>query len=133
MEEAFKEHTNWSPSLPDPYFVASSDELFELFPDDLHSGITVSAPGFYGPQGRRIRLDPLDMDLNDKLESFRYGPLRIMNYEMESSALFGLSRLLGHEAACLCTMIANRASMEFTEDYKASVSKLIKFTLDHIF
>jgi len=132
MEKAFKLHTNWDPSLPDPYFVASSDELFNLFPDNLHSGITISAPGFYGPQGRRIRLDPLDMDLNDKLESFRYKDLRIMNYEMESSALFGLSRLLGHEAACLCTMIANRASMEFTDDYKASVSKLIKFTLDHI-
>ncbi len=132
MEKAFKKHTSWKSCLPDPYFVASSDELFGLFPESLPSGITISAPGFYGPQGRRIRLDPLDMELNDKLESFRYGDLRIMNYEMESSALFGLARLLGHEAVTLCTMIANRASMEFTEDYKASVSKLIKFTLDHI-
>lgn len=133
MEKAFKKHTGWSPTLPDPYFVSSSDELFDLFPDDMYSGITISAPGFYAPQGRRIRLDPLDIGLNDKLASFRYGTLRIMNYEMESSALFGLSRLLGHQAVTLCTMIANRASMEFTEDYKSSVNKLIKFTLEHLF
>jgi uridine phosphorylase len=132
MEKAFKEHTGWDPSLPDPYFVPSSDELFGLFPAELNSGITISAPGFYGPQGRKIRLSPLDPELNDKLESFRYGDLRIMNYEMESSALFGLSRLLGHKALTLCTMIANRASMEFSGDYKSSVKKLIKFTLEHL-
>ena len=132
MEKAFKEHTGWNPVLPDPYFIRSSDELFGLFPDDLYSGITVSAPGFYGPQGRRIRLGLLDPALNDKIESFRYLGMRIMNYEMESSALFGLSRLLGHKAVTLCTMIANRASMEFTDDYKTSVNNLIKFTLEHI-
>jgi len=132
MEKAFKEHTGWNPILPDPYFVQSSNELFNLFPDETHSGITISAPGFYAPQGRRIRLDPLDMELNDKLESFRYRGLKIMNYEMESSALFGLSRLLGHQAVTLCAMIANRASGEFTSDYKASVSNLIKFTLEHL-
>ncbi len=132
MEKAFKEHTGWKSCLPDPCFVRSSDELFGIFSGDLHSGITVSAPGFYGPQGRSLRLDTLDPDLNAKLESFRYEGLRIMNYEMESSALFGLSRLLGHQAVTLCAMIANRASLQFTEDYKASVSNLIKFTLDHI-
>lgn len=132
MEQAFREHTGWHPGLPDPYFVRSSDELFGLFPDDLYSGITISAPGFYGPQGRKIRLAPFDGGLNDKLESFRYGEMRIMNYEMESSALFGLSRLLGHQAVTLCSMIANRASREFTDDYKASVNNLIKFTLEHI-
>jgi uridine phosphorylase len=132
MEKVFKEHTGWDNSLPDPYFVPASEELVKLFPPDLHSGITISAPGFYGPQGRKIRLQPLDGDLNDKLESFRYRDLRIMNYEMESSALFGLSRLLGHQAITLCTMIANRASLEFTEDYKASVNKLIIFTLQHL-
>jgi uridine phosphorylase len=132
MEQAFREHTGWPPGLPDPYFVRSSDELFGLFPDDLYSGITISAPGFYGPQGRQIRLATFDGGLNDKLESFRYGEMRIMNYEMESSALFGLSRLLGHQAVTLCSMIANRASREFTDDYKASVNNLIKFTLQHI-
>jgi len=132
MEKAFKEHSGWLPLLPDPYFVRSSDELFRLFPPETHSGITISAPGFYGPQGRRIRLQPMDPKLNDKLESFRYRDLRITNYEMESSALFGLAQLLGHHAVTLCAMIANRASLEFTEDYKGVVNKLIKFTLEHL-
>jgi uridine phosphorylase len=132
MEKAFIEHTHWSSLLPDPYFVRSSDDLFRLFPQETHSGITISAPGFYGPQGRKIRLQPLDPQLNDKLESFRYQDLRITNYEMESSALFGLAELLGHRAVTLCAMIANRASLEFTEDYKGIVNKLIKFTLEHL-
>lgn len=132
MEKSFRDHTAWSSALPDPYFIRSSDELFALFPEELHSGITISAPGFYGPQGRMIRLKPADPYLNDKLESFEYNGMRIMNYEMESSALFGLSALLGHQAITLCTMIANRASLEFTDDYKNNVNKLIKFTLDHI-
>jgi len=132
MEKAFKEHTHWSPLLSDPYFVRSSDDLFRLFPPETHNGITISAPGFYGPQGRRIRLQPMDPQLNDKLESFRYQDLRITNYEMESSALFGLAQLLGHQAVTLCAMIANRASLEFTEDYKGVVNKLIKFTLEHL-
>jgi uridine phosphorylase len=132
MENAFKEHVHWSSLLPDPYFVRSSDDLFSLFPPETHSGITISAPGFYGPQGRKIRLQPMDPHLNDKLESFRYRDLRITNYEMESSALFGLATLLGHRAITLCAMIANRASFEFTEDYKGIVNKLIKFTLEHL-
>jgi uridine phosphorylase len=132
METAFKQHTGWSPILPDPYFVSSSDELFHLFPEETHSGITISAPGFYGPQGRNIRLKPLDPELNDKLESFRYRRLRITNYEMESSALFGLARLLGHQAVTLCAMIANRASLEISGDYKGVVNNLIIFTLKHL-
>ncbi len=132
MESAFRKHTGWNPILPDPSFVRSSDELFGLFPGELHSGITVSAPGFYGPQGRSLRLETTDPEMNRKLENFRYGDLRILNYEMESSALFGLARLLGHRAVTLCTMIANRARQEFTTDYKASVHNLIKFTLDRI-
>ena len=132
MEKAFMEHTDWPPLLSDPYFVRSSDDLFNLFPQETYSGITISAPGFYGPQGRKIRLQPLDPQLNDKLESFRYQELRITNYEMESSALFGLAQLLGHKAVTLCAMIANRSSLEFTEDYKGIVKKLIIFTLKHL-
>jgi uridine phosphorylase len=132
MEKAFKKHTSWDPLLPDPCFVRSSDELYGLFPADIHSGITISAPGFYGPQGRKIRLTPLDPGLNEKLESFRFGDLRITNYEMESSALFGLAKLLGHQAVTLCAMIANRASLEFTTDDKAVVRNLIIFTLEHL-
>lgn len=133
MEKAFMEHSDWPPLLHHPYFVRSSDNLFRLFPPETHSGITISAPGFYGPQGRKLRLQLMDPKLNDKLESFRYRDLRITNYEMESSALFGLARLLGHEAVTLCAMIANRASLEFTEDYKGLVNKLIKFTLEHLY
>jgi uridine phosphorylase len=132
MEKAFKEHAHWSPLLPDPYFVRSSDDLFGLFLPGTQNGITVSAPGFYAPQGRKIRLQPMDPQLNDKLESFRYRDLRITNYDMESSALFGLAKLLGHQAVTLCTMIANRISLEFTKDYKEVVDKLIKFTLEHL-
>jgi uridine phosphorylase len=133
MEKAFMEHSDWPPLLHHPYFVRSSDNLFRLFPTETHSGITISAPGFYGPQGRKLRLQLMDPKLNDKLESFRYRDLRITNYEMESSALFGLARLLGHEAVTLCAMIANRASLEFTEDYKGLVNKLIKFTLEYLY
>lgn len=133
MEKAFKMHSGWNPVLPDPYFIRSSDNLFRMFPPETPSGITVSAPGFYGPQGRKIRLQTLDPSLNEKLISFRYGDLRITNYEMESSALFGLARLLGHQAITLCAMIANRTSLEFTEDYLGVVNKLIKFTLGHLF
>ena len=132
MEKAFKEHTQWNPQLHDPYFIPASDDLIRLFPSRVHSGITISAPGFYGPQGRKIRLEPMDPLLNDKLVRFRYGNLRITNYEMESSALFGLAKLLGHQAVCLCAMIANRASGEFTDDYKGVVNKLIIFTLEHL-
>ena len=130
MEKAFMKHMDWPDLLPHPCFVPSSDRLFKLFNREIYSGITITAPGFYGPQGRKIRLAPLDPHLNEKLESFRYQGLRIMNYEMESSALFGLSALLGHEAISICAMIANRASLEFTRDYKPVISKLIKFTLE---
>jgi uridine phosphorylase len=133
IEKAFLAHAQWSSLLPQPYFVRSSDDLFSLFPAETHSGITISAPGFYGPQGRKIRLQPMDPHLNEKLESFRYRDLRITNYEMESSVLFGLAQLLGHRAVTLCAMIANRASYEFTEDYRGVVNKLIKFTLGHLF
>jgi uridine phosphorylase len=132
MEKAFIDHARWNPLLPRPYFVRSSDDLFSLFPVEIQNGITISAPGFYGPQGRNLRLQTMDPRLNDRLESFRYQDLRITNYEMESSALFGLAALLGHQAVTLCAMIANRASLEFTQDYTGLVNKLIKFTLEHL-
>jgi len=131
-EESFKSYTDWSESLPSPYFVASSPELFNKLNDNVIAGITISAPGFYGPQGRSIRLAIADPDLNSKINRFRYKDLRITNYEMESSALFGLSRLLGHEAATICAMIANRISGEITNNYKSVINKLISFTLDRL-
>jgi uridine phosphorylase len=132
LEQAFKKHTGWDSRLPDPYFVRASERLFELFPKDLHSGITISAPGFYAPQGRQIRLKPSDPDLNDKLESFRYKGMKIMNYEMESSAIYGLSSLLGHRAITLCSAIGNRVSGKFVSDYKPIMNELSKKVLDII-
>ncbi|MBL7111310.1 MAG: nucleoside phosphorylase [Bacteroidales bacterium] len=130
MEREFVRHTGWSSILHAPYFVRSSDELFNLFPAGMVSGITISAPGFFGPQGRVLRLETMDPDLNNKLQTFRYGDLRITNFEMESSALFGLSKLLGHHAISICLMAANRATGKATDDYYSHMKELIKFTLD---
>lgn len=131
LEKDFIRHTDWNRILHTPYFVRSSDQLFNLFPENLVSGITVSAPGFFGPQGRMIRLRTIDPELNEKLRTFRYGGLRITNYEMESSALFGLSALLGHQAISICLMAANRATGEVTSDYHDHMNELIRFTLEH--
>ena len=130
IEQEFVKHTGWSKILHAPYIVRSSDRLFDLFPSDMVSGITISAPGFFGPQGRMLRLETMDPDLNSKLQSFRYNDLRITNYEMESSALFGLAKLLGHHAISICLMAANRATGKATEDYYGYMRDLIKFTLD---
>ena len=132
MEQAFVKHTGWSDNLHAPYFVRSSDELFNLFPEDTLNGITISAPGFFGPQGRVIRLKTMDPDLNNKLKAFRYSGLRITNYEMESSALFGLSGLLGHHAISICLVAANRATGKATEDYHEYMKDLVRFTLDRV-
>ncbi|MDR2894405.1 MAG: nucleoside phosphorylase, partial [Alistipes sp.] len=99
MERAFTEHTGWSPLLARPYFIDADRELFEAFKDITKEGITISAPGFYGPQGRWVRIRPADPELNARIESFAYDSRRITNYEMESSALAGLGALMGHRAA----------------------------------
>ncbi|KPK79139.1 MAG: phosphorylase [Bacteroides sp. SM23_62_1] len=131
-EKEFKSFVSWNRLLPSPYFISSSENLFERLNDNIISGMTISAPGFYGPQGRSLRLKSLDPLLNKKINSFRYNEMRITNYEMESSALFGLSSLLGHEAITICAMIANRITGEITTDYKPVMDKLITFTLNHI-
>ena len=132
IEKEFLKHTNWSGKRAIPYFVRSDDELFSMLNDGVHSGITISSPGFYGPQGRQLRLPPIDQDLNDKITSFRYGSMKITNFEMESSALFGLSNLLGHQAVCICAIIANRVTGESLNDHKLVINDLLRFTLDHI-
>ncbi|MDR2890011.1 MAG: nucleoside phosphorylase [Alistipes sp.] len=147
IERAFVEHTGWSPLLPAPYFVDADEELFELFRDSTKEGVTVSAPGFYGPQGRHVRLQPADPRLNDKIESFRYadpnragsstgsgsgGDRRITNFEMESSALAGLSKLMGHRAATICTIIAQRVALDMETDYKPFVERMIDMSLDRL-
>ena len=132
IEKKFIEHTGWRDKRPGPYFVWSSDELFNKLNHNVFSGITLSSPGFYGPQGRMLRLPVIDPDLNDKLHTFQYKDLKITNFEMESSALFGLSKLLGHKAACICTVIANRITGEFIKDYEPVIQNLLQFTLDHL-
>jgi uridine phosphorylase len=129
MEAAFVRHTRWDPRRAAPYFIHSSAELNRRFADFTVPGITVSAPGFYGPQGRTVRLPPADPHLNEKLESFRYGERRITNYEMESSALAGLAALLGHRATTICTIIAQRVKGESEPDYRPHVERMIAQTL----
>jgi uridine phosphorylase len=132
IEKAFVTHTSWFDKRPVPYFVNSDDHLFNLLNDKVFSGITLSSPGFYGPQGRMLRLPVVDPLLNDKMHSFSYNGLKITNYEMESSALFGLSSLLGHRAITICAVIANRITGEFVKDHKQVMNELINFTLEHI-
>ncbi len=117
MEKAFMEHMQWSPLLATPYFVKNSEETGKCFKDAMQ-GITLSAPGFYGPQGRVIRLQLSDPDYLQKLSSFHYNNLRITNFEMEGSAIAGLSRLMGHRGATICMIIAQRSSKDMNVDYK---------------
>lgn len=132
IEEAFVEHTGWNPQLPAPYFIDSDEALFEHFKDSVVDGITVAAPGFYGPQGRWLRVAPADKDLNAKIESFRYEGRRITNFEMESSALAGLGKLMGHRAGTICTIIAQRAVKDMNTDYKPFVKQMIEMSLDKL-
>ncbi len=115
----------WPDTLPYPYAVNGSQELLNLFQnEDLIKGITVSAPGFYAPQGRCLRLPSFDDEINDKLSQFSFRGKRICNYEMESSALYGLSKLMGHKAVTLCAVIGNRVTGEFIKDYKPIIKDL---------
>ena len=132
IEQAFVEHTGWSKLLHRPYFVDSDAELWKLFKDSVTEGITIAAPGFYAPQGRYVRLQPADKDLNAKIESFRYDGRRITNFEMEGSALAGLARLMGHRATTMCTIIAQRIAKDAKTDYKPFVEQMILMALDKL-
>ena len=132
LERAFEEHTSWYKKLPAPYFVNAHQDLFELFKDSTREGITIAAPGFYAPQGRWVRIAPHDMQLNQKIESFRFGERRITNFEMEGSALAGLAALLGHRAATICTIIAQRVAKDACTDYKPFVRRMIEMALDKL-
>ena len=132
IEKAFVEHTGWNPQLPAPYFVDADKPLFEHFKDSVVEGITVAAPGFYGPQGRWLRIAPADKELNSKIESFNYEGRRITNFEMESSALAGLGKLMGHRAGTICTIIAQRAVKDMNTDYKPFVRQMIEMALDKL-
>lgn len=132
LEQAFVQHTRWRDDFPKIYAVDSDRELRALFADSTKLGITIASPGFYAPQGRHLRLCPADSDLNAKLESFDFGGRRVTNYEMESSVLAGLSKLMGHRAATICTIIAQRVKEDANTDYKPFVERMIVMALDKL-
>ncbi len=138
FEKAFTEHVGWNSRLATPYVVPASERLFKKFTEESKyrgkfiPGVTISAPGFYGPQGRELRLKPVDPGINDKIEKFRYGMHKITNYEMECSAIYGLSKLLGHDAVTVCAIIANRASKTSSTRHEETISDLIVSVLDTI-
>lgn len=133
LEEAFKKHMNWSPLLSAPYVIDGDKELVDrIAGEDMVRGITIACGGFFGPQGRELRIPLADPHQNEKVESFVYGDLRITNFEMESSALAGLSALMGHKAMTCCMVIANRVAKKANANYKNSIDNLIIEVLDRI-
>ena len=136
VEEAFKTHMNWEKTLQSPYFVKASDKIVDLMKDVTVPGVTISAPGFYGPQGRVVRI-PLAMpDMLERIETFRFeaGGMerRITNFEMESAPLAGLCTLLGHNACTVCCAIANRYLQSSNPDYKPFIRKLAEIAVDRM-
>lgn len=133
MEEAFKQHMNWNPLLGAPYVAQADEELIDrIAQDDMVRGYTIACGGFYGPQGRQLRIPLADPTQNEKVEAFEYDGRKICNFEMESSALAGLSSLLGHKAMTCCMVIANRYAQKMNTEYKNSIDTLIEKVLDRI-
>ncbi len=133
MEAAFVRHMNWNPIKGAPYVATANPELLDrIAADDMVRGITIAAGGFYGPQGRKIRMQLQDPQQNQKVEAFSYAGLKICNFEMESSALSGLASILGHKAVTVCMVIANRHDHEMNTGYKNSIDTLIQKVLDRI-
>lgn len=133
MEEAFYEHADWEDSKAVPYVVKGSSELLEkLSSEQTKSGITATALGFYGPQGRFLRLRPNPFDINEKLASFEHRGHRITNFEMETSGIYGLAAMMGHEALSVNCIVANRALGEFSKDAYKSVDLMIQYALEKL-
>ena len=130
MEESYINHTRWDLRKGSPYAISCSEKLEQLIESDkIHKGITATAGGFYGPQGRILRLDIQDKNLNSKMDNFQFEGNRITNLEMETAAIYGLSKLMGHNALSLNAIIANRATGTFSEDPYKAVDELIAYTL----
>ena len=133
IEQAFRTHMDWSPLKGAPYVATATPDLIEqIAGTDMLRGITIACGGFYGPQGRRLRMEIQDPDQNRKIESFRYHDLKICNFEMESSALAGLASILGHRALPCCMAIAHRYAQEMNTTYKNSIDDLIQIVLNRI-
>jgi uridine phosphorylase len=125
LSDVLVQYLEWPDTLSYPYAVNASKELIDLFQnEELVRGITISAPGFYAPQGRTLRLNTFDSEINKKLSEFSFRGRTICNYEMESSAIYGLSGLLGHKALTICIVIGNRVTGDFINDYKPIVKDL---------
>ena len=133
FEEAFKQHMQWNPQLCAPYVIDADKETLErIAGDEMVRGVTIACGGFFGPQGRELRIPLADPKQNEKVESFEYNGYRITNFEMESSALAGLARLMGHKAVTCCMVIANRRAKNVNANYKNSIDELITLVLERI-
>lgn len=133
FEEAFKKHMDWNPQKGAPYVIDSDKEtLNRIAGDDMVRGVTIACGGFFGPQGRELRIPLADPNQNEKIENFEFNGYRITNFEMESSALAGLAKLLGHKAMTCCMVIANRRAQKANVEYKNSIDGLIQIVLDRI-
>ncbi|MCI1732183.1 MAG: nucleoside phosphorylase [Prevotella sp.] len=133
LEDAFKKHMDWNPLLCAPYVIDADNELLDrVSGTDMVRGITIACGGFFGPQGRELRIPLADPDQNEMVESFEYNGMRITNFEMESSAVAGLSALMGHKALTCCMVIANRRAKQANTGYKNTIDGLIKLVLERI-
>lgn len=132
FEEAFKEHVHWDKHLPDPYFVRASQKLIDRFSDCTVKGMTVSASGFYGPQGRVVRQDLAMPGMLEDFETFEHDGCKITNFEMEGSAIAGMAAKLGHEAATICCAIAHRYLKDANTDYKPRVNDLVRLAFERM-
>lgn len=132
LQKAINEQLEWPKELSVPYIYAANKQLLSKF-SDLRSGITVTAPGFYAPQGRKLRLPFAIEDLHERLKSFEHKGLRITNFEMETSALYGLGKLMGHNCLTICTILANRATGGKSTDYKSAIDNMIDTVLGKLY
>ena len=132
FEEAFKEHVHWDKHLPDPYFVRAGQKLIDRFADCTVKGMTISASGFYGPQGRVVRQGLAMPNMLEDFESFEFKGYKITNFEMEGSALAGMAAKLGHNAGTVCCAIAHRYLKDANTDYKPRVAQLVELALEKL-
>jgi uridine phosphorylase len=132
IQKALSSHLNF-PETIQPYCSKASEELLsKLRSEKTHEGITVTSSGFYGPQGRSLRLGLKNTQINERLEDFRFDHIKVMNFEMESSAIFALANAMGHEAVTICLGVANRPNMQFSKGYAKEMDELIKYVLDRV-
>ena len=132
LRDAFIEQMNYPKNLPKPYAVECSKQLFDRLAQGYYQGVTATAPGFYGPQGRTLRLNLAHPENNRKMEAFNYQGWRVCNFEMESSALYGLGKMMGHNCLTICAVVANRVTEKFATDYHPYIRKLVLNTLERL-